>query len=158
MEQAFLKAYDDYADELYRTAVFRVHDEELARDIVQDTFMRTWKRIADGAEIRELRAFLHQTLRRLAIDQYRKKTTDSLDTLREGGFDRASNDHEEILQNAIYTEALTALEQLREEDRDLLMLRFVDDLPPKTIAVILNISANAASVRIDRALGRARAL
>ena len=53
-------------------------------------------------------------------------------------------------------DALAMLRQLSEEDRDVLTLRFVDELEPREIAEVLGISANAASVRIHRAMKRLR--
>jgi DNA-directed RNA polymerase specialized sigma24 family protein len=46
--EAYLKAYDEYADAIYRYCLFRVFNEEKAKDLTQDTFLRTWEYLASG--------------------------------------------------------------------------------------------------------------
>lgn len=63
---------DNYSDMLYRFAVLRVTDKELAKDIVQDTFMSAWKG-KDGykGEASE-KNWLFTICRNKVIDHYRK--------------------------------------------------------------------------------------
>ncbi|MEJ7704402.1 MAG: sigma-70 family RNA polymerase sigma factor [Geodermatophilaceae bacterium] len=51
---------------------------------------------------------------------------------------------------------LEALHSLSEGDRELLRLWAWEQLPPREIAVVLDISPNAASIRLHRARGRLR--
>ena len=39
---AFKQLFHQYYPTLFRFVVFRVHDEDLAEDIVQETFLRVW--------------------------------------------------------------------------------------------------------------------
>ena len=39
---AFKQLFHQYYPTLFRFVVFRVHDKDLAEDIVQDTFLRVW--------------------------------------------------------------------------------------------------------------------
>ena len=72
-ESQFLKAFDEYADALFRHCFFRVSDRETAKDLVHETFTRTWDHLARGKEVREYRAFLYRTANNLIVDFYRKK-------------------------------------------------------------------------------------
>ena len=52
---------------------------------------------------------------------------------------------------------MEALDALPEKDRELLRLWAWEQLPPREIALVLGITANAASIRLHRATGRLRA-
>ena len=55
---------------------------------------------------------------------------------------------------AEYQEVLDTIKDLEEKDREVLMLKYVEGLDPKDIAEILNETANAISVRLNRATKR----
>ncbi|WP_338252553.1 RNA polymerase sigma factor [Dictyobacter halimunensis] len=57
-EYAFTQIVDRYGSLLLRTAYLLVHDEEVARDIVQDSFILAWKNAAKLRERQHLRAWL----------------------------------------------------------------------------------------------------
>lgn len=154
MEETFLKAYDDHADELFRHALFRVRDRDGATDLVQETFVRTWNHLVEGGTVENFRPFLFQILRRLLIDGYRKKTTDSLDALLDNGFAPAAP--ENTMRDAEMAEVLAVIDGMDEDDRELLLLRFIDGFEPKEIAATLGVTANVVSVRLDRALKKVR--
>src|SRR4051812_4820943 len=83
LEQSFRSAFDDYADELFRHALYRLSDRDKALDAVQDTFLRALDAARAGPDIENLRAFLYRTLRNLIIDEYRRKKALSLDEMEE---------------------------------------------------------------------------
>src|SRR3989344_280465 len=90
LERDFLAAYDEHADALFRHCLIRVRDREIAKDIVQETFSRTWKYLSEGKEVDYIRAFLYRVANNLIVDGSRKKKTSSLDALmEEDGFEIA---------------------------------------------------------------------
>lgn len=152
----FLEAYNAYADAIFRYCFFRVRTRTEAEEIVQETFMKTWKYMASGAEIENIRAFLYRVAANSIVDSGRKKREESLDELLsdvhrpEPSYEEKKDIEDAILMKDIRAE----LSALPEEDRDIILLRFMDDLSPKEIAVALEISANNASVRLNRAVKR----
>ncbi|MDO8537101.1 MAG: sigma-70 family RNA polymerase sigma factor, partial [bacterium] len=90
------------------------------------------------------------------IDETRKKKEESLDVLLEAGFDVVGDKNSSSEDKAVFNEVLSTINSLPEDERDILIMRFVDGLDPKDIAEILDITANAASVRINRAMKSAR--
>jgi DNA-directed RNA polymerase specialized sigma24 family protein len=44
----FIALYDEMADQLFRHCYFKVSNRELALDLVQETFARTWEYIASA--------------------------------------------------------------------------------------------------------------
>ncbi|MDP3735656.1 MAG: sigma-70 family RNA polymerase sigma factor [bacterium] len=159
IEEQFLKAHDAYADALFRHCYFRVYDRELAKDLTQETFCRTWTYLAEGKEIGNIRAFLYRVLHHVIVDEIRRKKSISLDRLIEKGF---SPQDESFLegedQRRVVTELLQKLSRLDEPYRDAVRMRFVDELSPKEIASILGVSENVVSVRIHRGTKKLRHL
>jgi RNA polymerase sigma-70 factor (ECF subfamily) len=165
-EAAYLEAFDTYADALFRHASSRLSDRERARDVTQDTFIRAWDYLAGGNEIRQWKSFLYRVLNNLIIDEYRRKKDVSLDALVEE--DPASealtasgsrHEVEEALDTLLAIDRVrTLLYNLPEPHQSVLVLRYVDDLSPREIAETLEISENAAAVRLHRATLRLRAL
>jgi RNA polymerase sigma-70 factor, ECF subfamily len=156
-EKEFLEAYDSYADALFRHAYFRVHDRDRAKDLVQEAFTRTWVALSEGARIKNLRAFLYRVLTNEIIDESRKKKASSLDALTEEGF--APEDEyatENVYALAIIRETHALLAELSDEYRLPLVMRHLDGLTPGEIAVILGVSENVVSVRINRAMKKLR--
>ncbi|MEJ2583717.1 MAG: RNA polymerase sigma factor, partial [Robiginitalea sp.] len=66
---------DLYADYLYNYAVVRVGDEELAKDLVQETFIAGLKSAQNFKGNAAERTWLVAILKRKVIDYYRKSNT-----------------------------------------------------------------------------------
>ncbi len=152
LNEQFIKIYDELADAIFRHCFFRISDREKARDMMQDTFMKTWKYLASGGEIQNMKAFLYRTANNLLIDEYRRKKTDSLDILQEAGFDPAGETADKTINLAEAKNAIGAMQKLDEKYREAIMLRFVEDLSPSEIAAIIGETENAVSVRLHRGL------
>ena len=162
VEAEFLEAYESYADALFRHCYYRVYDRERAREVVQETFMKTWEVVARGEEIQNFRAYLYRVARNLIIDEARRKklrTETSLEDMREAtGFDPGTDPVPALFNRMEGAQAIKLLQQLSEDEREVLMLRYVDELDPKEIAQLLDVTANVISVRAHRAMKRLREL
>jgi len=154
LENQFSKAYEAYSESIYRHCFFRVWRKGRAEELLQETFLRLWVYLREGNKVENIRALLYKIANNLIIDESRKKKEESLDQILENPERREpkSNDHQDIEKNILIQEVLSQIQVLEEGDRDLLVMRFIDDLDPKDIAEILSISANHASVKINRAL------
>jgi RNA polymerase sigma-70 factor (ECF subfamily) len=156
-EQAFLEAFDKYADALYRHGYFRVSDKERAKDLVSEAFTRTWDYLVKGNTVDDFRPFLYRTLNRLIIDEYRKKRTESLDALLddsavpEGAFEELVEGSLEDMEIELDARQIPhLLEEMPRSYREVVVMRYFDGLMPAEIADILEESVNTISVRIHR--------
>ena len=152
METLFLKAFEDYSDAIFRHCYFRVYSKERAEELMQETFMKAWDYARKGGEIREIRPFLYKIANNLVIDESRKKKTFSLDLLKEQGFDPRGSGEHEVLATVASKELIEILDTLETKHKEVLVMRFINDLQPKEIARTLGVSENVISVRIHRAL------
>lgn len=159
VQEEFLKAYESFADAIFRHCYFRVYKHEQAKDLTQQTFMKVWQYLANGNQVENLRALLYKTANNLIIDESRRKRElTSLEELEERGSEPSMNPLPSWDADMDQQRIMPYLEQLDEGDRKVLILRYVDDLSPKEIAIALDESANVISVRLHRAIKRLRLL
>ena len=158
MEDRFLEAYDQYGDAIFRFCYAQTGRRELALDITQDTFARAWRYLAEGRTIADMRPFLYATARHAIIDRARKTSTQSLDTLREEGFDIADDRALDPLLSATAAHVVRILEKLEQPYREAVALRYIDDLMPREIAKLTGEKENTISVRITRGIQQLKEL
>lgn len=157
-EQQFLRAYEAHTDALFRYCYFRVYHRERAQELTQETFMKAWKSISEGAEIKNIRAFLYRIAKNLIIDESRKKKEESLEILRENGFEPSS---EEIGYSPKFLDGASAIElldQLDEMYRESVYLRYVEHWKPKEIAEHIGETPEVVSTRITRGIKKMRVM
>ena len=149
----FIKAYDEFSDAIFRHCFFKLSDRELAKDVLQDVFMRTWEYMSQKGEIKNIKAFLYQVANNLIIDQYRKRKYNlSLEEMKETGFDVPSKEKRDAYFSAEVRNIMEIIKKLDPIYKDVLFFRYVDDLSPKDIAEILNESESVISVRLNRGI------
>ena len=155
----FLKIYEDFSDAIFRHCYFRVSDRELARDLTQETFVKTWDYIVKGKAIANMKSFLYRVATNLIIDNARKEKEISLESLKESG--RVYNDpvYEDRFPKQIEAQSMIKiLDNLDRFDKNLVIMRFIDELSPSEISEITGQSENAVSVRIHRAIKKIQSL
>jgi RNA polymerase sigma-70 factor (ECF subfamily) len=159
MEKDFLVAFDEHSDALFRHCFVRLRDREIAKDVVQETFAKTWDYLAKGKKVDHMRAFLYRVANNLIVDTVRRKRSVSLDNMIEAdGFevkDETTTDPGNVSDGRM---AVKLLESLDEIYRTVVTMRFIDGLSPKEIAQALNISENVVSVRLYRGVERLKGI
>jgi len=156
LEQEFLAAYDLYADAIFRHCYFRVFDRERGKDLMQETFMRAWEYLNKGEKVLNMRAFLYRVANNLIVDESRKKKEASLDRLQEEGFDPGIDETDKMNNRLEHGRVLNTLKDLDDNYRNILVMRYMNDLSPSEIAEVTGESANTVSVRIYRGLKQLR--
>lgn len=151
-EVQFLEAYDKHSDALFRYCYHRVFDREKAKDCVQEAFARTWRYLVDGNTIENIRAFLYRTANNIIIDASRKHKPSSLDTIMEKGFSPSIDPRGKTQDYLAGKELISIVRTLDEKYRDVIILKYIEDLSTKEISFILNETENNIYVRISRGL------
>jgi RNA polymerase sigma-70 factor, ECF subfamily len=161
IKKEFIAVYEKENDALFRFCFWRVSDREVALEITQETFARLWSRMASGREVNP-RGFIYLVARRLIIDWYRKSKPRSLEA-----FDDEDRQHYEPVDEGAAARmetspdakrALEMISRLGDQYREVVYLSFVEELAPREIAVILNLTPNAVSIRLTRGLEALRKL
>jgi RNA polymerase sigma-70 factor (ECF subfamily) len=154
-EAAFVETYELFAPKIYRHALFRTSSPQIAEDIMSETFVRAWETVQNKAsEIRHLKAFIYRIADNLIIDHYRKNARAAVSISEELEQTLASpGDPHETLDRVLAGDRLAAqLSRLRPEARDLLVMRYIDDLPIEDIAERAGKKKNAIYVALHRAV------
>ncbi len=154
LKEIYEEAYDQFSDAIFRYCHYKTSNREKALDLTQDTFIKTWEYLSSGKEVENLRAFLYRVAGNLIIDDSRKKKADSLDLLTENGFEARDEENElENREKAFEGRiAMETVQKLDDKYRDVIIMRFVEDLEIKEIAKILKESENNVSVKIHRGI------
>lgn len=152
-EKVFEETFAQFGDAIFRFCIVKVMNVELAEDMTQEVFMRYWSYLRADKEITNPRALLYTIANNLAKDWYKKKKADSLDDQIALGYDPIEKGpNPQTL--AEYTELIDALSHLEERDKEVMIMRYVEGFEPRDIAAVLGETANAISVRINRATKR----
>ncbi|HEY4479481.1 MAG TPA: RNA polymerase sigma factor [Candidatus Paceibacterota bacterium] len=154
ISENFIKTYDELADPLYRRFCFRLSNRERSKELVQETFTRSWEYLVEGKEIKNLKSFIYKIANNLIIDEYRKKKSVSLDVMRDDGFDVSTevDGHESIVKQAETEHMRKAIDQLPPKYREIVVMRYIDGLTLGEISAILGETENTVSVRINRSI------
>jgi RNA polymerase sigma-70 factor, ECF subfamily len=69
----FTRIFDEHRNAVHAYFLGRVSDPELARDLVQEAFLRAWRRLSEIAPLPadKQRAWIFTVARNLAVDSYR---------------------------------------------------------------------------------------
>lgn len=129
-------------DKIYRYCYFKVRHRETAEDITQETFLRFWESETYRNRGQALR-YLYTIARNLCIDEYRRPKTELLE---EG--ECASVTEEDMTRQLAVR---IALEGLAEPERELLLLRHVNEVPVSVLSGFYGISRFALYRRIQEA-------
>lgn len=158
-KKQFTEAYEKHSDALFRFAFFKLSDRERAKDLLQETFSKAWEYVSTKGDVDNIKAFLYKILSNLIIDEYRKrKPVDSLEDLREVGFDPSRDSTETLVNRIDGSKAIMLLRKIAEPYRSAIFMRYIQELSLKEIAELTEENENAIAVRIHRGLEKLRKL
>jgi RNA polymerase sigma-70 factor (ECF subfamily) len=158
LQKKFMQAYDAYNDAIFRYCLFETSNREVALDLTQETFVKVWQYMEDGKEIEHVKAFLYRVAGNLVIDYRRKKKATSLDDMMEEGFDVEHDETDSLMDRFDAKQLMSLLNQVGDTYRDVIIMRFIDDLTIKEISKVTGESENNISVRIHRGTEKLRRL
>jgi RNA polymerase sigma-70 factor, ECF subfamily len=140
--------YKLYAADVRRFALFLSGDPVMADEITSDTFVRAWlarERIRQPT----VKSYLFAIVRNVYRDMQRREARHT--ELDEYISDKRISAHTHMEQSAEVRAVLTALQQLPEMDRTVLLMRALDEMPYQEIAETLGIPVVTAKVKVCRA-------
>lgn len=157
--EAFPLLVTRYTDKVYSYTVRLMGQREDAEDIVQDVFVKVWKnadRFKPGARFT---TWMFAIARNTITDYLRKKKSIAFSTFDGEGDsfeDRLASQLPTAEEDALLDEdkelVVRALQLLKPADRDVLMLKYEEDMTYEDIAEMLRIPLNTAKSRGRRAL------
>ena len=165
-KEAFIEAYDLYIDQIFRFVYFKVGDKEEANDLTSAVFLKTWNYIQTNSveETKTLRALIYKIARTTIIDHYRKNSNFhkiSIDGEDEDAIDIKDEKQDIARQTEINSDFSLVegkMKDLKDEYREVIILKFIDELSIKEISSVIGKPKNNVRVLIHRALKALREL
>ena len=161
-EKSFAKLYDLYVDKIYRFVFLKTNNQGKAEEIVQDVFLKLWNIGQDeNREVKNLAALLYQITRFAVIDYYRAqnidKTVVSIDEIALADEPVMVEDTEKDIDIKYDIEKIKqALVDLPELYKDIIIMKFIDELTNREIALALNKEEGNVRVLVSRAIKKLR--
>lgn len=126
-------------DRIYRYCYFKLKNREAAEDITQEAFLRYFERYRFASPETALK-YLYTIARNLCIDEYRKPAAVPLPE----DIPEPSGEDTRLTNLALYQ----ALREMPPEQQELLLLRYVNEVPVSVIAALCGISRFALRRRL----------
>lgn len=133
---------DQHYDKIYKYCYFRLQDRNLAEDITQETFLRFFasETYRDTGQALQ---YVYTVARNLCIDERRRPKSEELSN------DIPFSNEENLVTNL---DLKSAMKKLTEDERELIVLRYVNEVPISVMCKLYGISRFAMYRRIQAIL------
>ena len=167
-DAAFGILVEKYQKSIHALAWRKVQDFHYAEEIMQDTFLRAYKKLPTLKNPNQFSGWLHVTANRLCIDWLRKQkrlrqqkpAMQSLEGTRLEEIEESSYTHhiseQRVTERTAYCQELVKrlLEKLPENERTVITLYYLDEMSTKEIGEFMGVSVNTITSRLQRARKR----
>ena len=136
---------EEQYDKIYHYCYFKLYDKQLAQDITQETFLRFFQQNLSFDNNKEL-PYLYTIAKNLCVDNFRKKTVESLENVTE---EATYNPTEDWINNLTLKSIISKLPQ---EEQELIFLRYVNEIGIAVICKITGFSRFAVYRRLSKVL------
>jgi RNA polymerase sigma-70 factor (ECF subfamily) len=153
--EAFGQLYDRYVDTVFRFIYFRVNDRALAEDFTSETFLRALRRIDTiSYQGRDIGAWFITIARNIVLDHVKsarnRLEVTTADTIE--GREQAQSTENAVLRTLDSERLMSAIAQLGDEQRECVMLRFLNGMSVSETAAIMAKNEGAIKALQHRAV------
>lgn len=159
-KEAFSFLYNHYLPGIYRYIFFKVSKQEEAEDITHEVFLSAWQNVK-GYKYKGLpfSSWLYQIARNAVIDFYRtSKKTVQIEMVNEEFIKIQSRDPEILNAEMELEKIKKTIALLKPEYQNVLIMRFIEELPHNEVATALGKSEGAVRLIQHRALKELKSL
>ncbi|MFA6017633.1 MAG: sigma-70 family RNA polymerase sigma factor [Patescibacteria group bacterium] len=147
--EAYGEIYDLFADRIRRFLVFKLPRSEDADELASEVFLRGWEYMSSSA-VNNLNAFFFRIARNLIADFYRRyKPTDGIELAEQ--MDDGTSVEEGVATKIAGDELMEMLRTLKDEYREVLVMRYLSEMEVGEIASALEKTPNSVRVLLHRA-------
>ena len=159
-EEALTAIFDQFAPAIYKYTLRLCHDQIVADNIVGDVFAQLLEQFGQGKGPRtNLRSYLYQTAYHLVVDRSRDNQHNAplevaMSTYAGGQFAPTQSQIEERVMMEALISAMNT--ELTEDQRHVIILRFLEDFSLKETAEIIGKEVNNIKVIQNRGIAKLR--
>lgn len=153
--EAFGELYDRYIDKIFRFAALKVSSREVAEDIASEVFLKAWEYLTEkeSKTVSSFSGLVYAIARNLVIDHYRKKQKTQEQSLDETEPIAIEDPGLQQVVHASNAEGLLkTIHKMKQEYKEIIILRHVDDLSISEIGDITNRTTTNTRVTLHRAM------
>ena len=153
--EAFGRLYDEYVDQIFRYIFYKVGNFAEAQDLTGQTFLRAFENI-DSYEMRDVAfsSWLYRIAHNLVVDSFRRESRRENVPIDEQPPPPSlrGNPVEAVMADQDSERLYRAMQKLTHNQREVLVLKFIDNLSNSQIAEIMGISVGAVKSTQKRGL------
>ena len=160
-KQAFGHFYERYLDEIYRYIYFRVREEVEAEDLTEQVFIKAWVSLHKNFRrktIENPRAWVYRIAHNLVIDHYRSSKNNFPLNEQTLVTNLNPNPEQAAVHQSEKDRLKVVLNGLEENLKQVILLRFVNQLSHAETAEIMGLKESHIRVLQHRALKKIRSL
>jgi RNA polymerase sigma-70 factor, ECF subfamily len=161
-EGKFVEVYREYAPKIFKYMYFRVSSREDAEDLSSRVFTKTWDYMISGNEVDNMRAFLYRVAHNLVVDFYKTSKRDKEVSIHafEDTVDIPEEKHfiDDLETKSLVSEVEDKLDKLSDAYREIIVLRYINDMSITEIANVTGMTENNVSVKLHRAVEKLRSI
>ena len=151
-KEAFCSLYGEYKDRLYRYALYRLADPTEAEDAVSECVLAAWKSIGSLRSGKAFGSWIFRILSNCCASRIRDMigTRENLERIYDAGPAGVSG------SPSLTVELTEALSQLKEEDREIVLLSIIGGLNSTEISALTGLAAGSVRSKLSRSLAKMR--
>ncbi|MFA5126813.1 MAG: RNA polymerase sigma factor [Patescibacteria group bacterium] len=150
----FIAHYEKYKDKIYVYFLYRVgFNRETAEDLTSEVFLKALKSFSTFDQNRSFQSWIYAIAHNHLVNHYRVANREVELT---ENVSITQSDHKKIELGYELELILKEINKMEANDRDILLLRFVDQLDNSEIAELLGKEEGAVRTKISRSLAKLR--
>jgi RNA polymerase sigma-70 factor (ECF subfamily) len=153
--EAFGQIYDEYVDQIFRYIYYKVGNIPESQDLTGQTFLKAFENI-ESYEMRDVAfsSWLYRIAHNLVVDHFRresKRESVSIDEQPPAASNHG-NPAETVMADLESERLYKAMQRLTHNQREVLVLKFIDNLSNNRVAEIMGMSVGAVKSTQKRGL------
>ena len=151
-KEAFCSLYGKYKDKLYRYALYRLNDPTEAEDAVSECVLAAWQSIGSLRSEKAFGSWIFRILSNCCASRIKEMigVRENLERIYNSGAVRVS------APSSLSIELSEALSQLREEERNIVLLSIIGGLSSTEIAAFTGLAPGSVRSKLSRSLAKMR--
>ena len=151
-KEAFCSLYGKYKDKLYRYALYRLNDPTEAEDAVSECVLAAWQSIGSLRSEKAFGSWIFRILSNCCASRIKEMigVRENLERIYNSGAVRVS------APSSLSIELSEALSQLREEERNIVLLSIIGGLSSTEIATLTGLAPGSVRSKLSRSLAKMR--
>lgn len=153
--EAFGMLYDEYVDQIFRYVYYKVGNLTESQDLTGQTFLKAFENI-DSYEVRDVQfsSWLYRIAHNLVVDFFRRESRRESVPIDDQppAPSTTGNPVESVLADLESERLYKAMNRLTHNQREVLVLKFIDSLSNAQVAEIMGLSVGAVKSTQKRGL------